>query len=67
MSAPDGRATGDDPQPRPLRATDDERRRVADELSEALGRGQIDLSEFDERTNRAWAARTSSPTHSPIS
>ena len=66
MSAPDGRATGDDPQPRPLRATDDERRRVADELSEALGRGQIDLSEFDERTNRAWAARTRDELADPL-
>ena len=66
MSAPDGRTTGDDPQPRPLRATDDERRRVADELSEALGRGQIDLSEFDERTNRAWAARTRDELADPL-
>lgn len=44
--------------PRPMRATDDERRRAADELAAALGRGQIDLTEFDERTNRVWAART---------
>lgn len=36
----------------PLPATDDERRRVADELSQALGRSQIDVAEFDERTSR---------------
>ena len=43
----------------PLRATNDERRRVADELSEALGRGQIDVAEFDERTGRVWAGTVS--------
>lgn len=51
---------------RNLRATDDERRRVADELSDALGRGQIDLTEFDERTNRVWAARTRGDLADPL-
>lgn len=50
----------------PLRATDDERRRVADELSEALGRGQIDVAEFDERTSRVWAARTRDELTGPL-
>ncbi|UBI02654.1 DUF1707 SHOCT-like domain-containing protein [Corynebacterium freneyi] len=50
----------------PLRATDDERRRVADELSEALGRGQIDVTEFDERTSRVWAARTRDELTGPL-
>ncbi|MFC3849190.1 DUF1707 domain-containing protein [Corynebacterium hansenii] len=61
---PDG--TPDGGGPRNLRATDDERRRVADELSDALGRGQIDLTEFDERTNRAWAARTREDLAGPL-
>lgn len=50
----------------PLRATNDERRRVADELSEALGRGQIDVAEFDERTGRVWAARTRNELTGPL-
>ncbi|MFD5868426.1 DUF1707 domain-containing protein [Corynebacterium sp. NPDC060344] len=52
--------------PRPLRATDDERGRVADELSNALARGQIDLTEFDERTHRAWSARTRDELADPL-
>lgn len=67
-----GDDNGDDNGPRdvggvpPMRATDDERRRVADELSEALGRGQIDLAEFEERTNRVWAARTRDELTAPL-
>lgn len=38
-------------------AADSDRRRVADELSEALGRGQLEFAEFEERTARAWACR----------
>lgn len=44
--------TDDDRAAPPLRATGDERRRVADELSQPLGRNQIDVAEFDERTSR---------------
>ena len=41
-----------------LRATDDERRMVADELAAALGRGQLELGEFEQRTEAVWAGRT---------
>ncbi|WP_295628583.1 DUF1707 domain-containing protein [uncultured Corynebacterium sp.] len=52
--------------PRPIRATDDERRRVVDALSQALGHGQLDLSEFDERTSAVWDARTRDELTEPL-
>ena len=39
-----------------LRASDLDRRRVAAVLHEALGRGQLTIAEFDERTAQTWAA-----------
>lgn len=38
-------------------AADEDRRRVTDELSAAMGRGQLDFAEFDERSARAWSCR----------
>lgn len=74
MNDSEGHATGSDDGDdhgshharRPMRATDEERGRVADALSEALGRGQIDLTEFDERTNAAWGARTRDELADPL-
>lgn len=40
-----------------MRASDDDRNRVAAALSEAFSRGQLDYEEFDERTAQVWAAR----------
>lgn len=42
--------------PRKL-ASDEDRRRVTDELSAALGRGQLQFDEFDERSTTAWSCR----------
>ena len=50
-----------------LRATDDERRMVADELAAALGRGQLELGEFEQRTEAVWAGRTRRETRSTSS
>ena len=41
-----------------MRAGDRDRERVADRLRAALDEGRLDLSEFDERVQRAWAAKT---------
>ncbi|MEJ6018881.1 DUF1707 SHOCT-like domain-containing protein [Corynebacterium sp. H113] len=38
----------------PLRASDVQRRRVAEELAHALERGQLTLTEFEERTDKVW-------------
>ncbi|MGP6174856.1 DUF1707 SHOCT-like domain-containing protein [Corynebacterium sp. A21] len=38
-------------------ASDEDRQRVTNELSAALGRGQLDFAEFDERSTAAWACR----------
>lgn len=43
-----------------LRASDNDRRRVATILHEALGRGQLTIEEFDERTAQTWAAKYTS-------
>lgn len=40
-----------------LRAGDLDRRRVATVLHDALGKGQLSIAEFDERTAAAWSAR----------
>lgn len=49
-------STGDEPPIRKL-ASDDDRGRIVEELSAALGRGQLDFTEFDERSTTAWACR----------
>ncbi|MGY1697102.1 DUF1707 domain-containing protein [Geodermatophilus sp. SYSU D00814] len=41
-----------------LRVSDVERRAVQDRLHRAVGAGQLDLHEFDERLQKVWAART---------
>jgi hypothetical protein len=41
-----------------MRAADGDRERVADQLRAAHAEGRIDLAEFDERVQQAWAART---------
>ncbi|SNS75694.1 protein of unknown function [Geodermatophilus saharensis] len=41
-----------------LRVSDVERRAVQDRLHRAVGAGQLDLHEFDERLQAVWAART---------
>ena len=41
-----------------LRAADADRDAVADLLSDALARGRLDIAEFGERLDRAFAART---------
>ncbi|GIF06203.1 DUF1707 SHOCT-like domain-containing protein [Actinoplanes siamensis] len=41
-----------------MRAGDSDRQRVADQLKAALDEGRLDLNEYDERVQRAYAART---------
>ncbi len=41
-----------------MRVSDVERRAVQDRLNRAVGAGQLDLHEFDERVTAVWAART---------
>jgi Domain of unknown function (DUF1707) len=41
-----------------LRASDEDRQAVVDRLRRALDEGRLDLAEFDDRTSRAYAART---------
>jgi uncharacterized protein DUF1707 len=41
-----------------LRVSDVERTAVQERLRRAVGAGQLDLSEFDERLQVVWAART---------
>jgi Domain of unknown function (DUF1707) len=41
-----------------LRAADADRQAVADRLREALNEGRLDLGEYDERLQKAYAART---------
>jgi Domain of unknown function (DUF1707) len=49
----------DGPSPRDgLRAADTDRERVAELLRCAHGEGRLDLGEYDDRVQRAWAART---------
>lgn len=52
------RVAGDTVDPRDLRVSDAEREHVAGLLQKAVGRGQITLDEFTERTDKALAART---------
>ena len=41
-----------------MRAGDDDRRRTAEALRQALDEGRLDLSEYDERLQQAYAAKT---------
>ncbi len=41
-----------------MRAADTDRERVAEELRTAHNEGRLDLTEYDERVQQAWAART---------
>lgn len=41
-----------------MRAGDSDRQKVADQLKTALDEGRLDLNEYDERVQRAYAART---------
>ncbi|MGI5126921.1 DUF1707 SHOCT-like domain-containing protein [Pseudonocardia sp. CA-107938] len=44
--------------PEDLRVSDAERNHVQDHLRRAHEAGQLDIAEFDERVQSAWAART---------
>jgi hypothetical protein len=44
--------------PDDYRVSDVERAAVQERLREAVGAGQLDLHEFDQRVTTAWAART---------
>lgn len=50
-----------------LRASDDDRNRIAAALSEAFARGQLSYEEFEERTQRVWAARHRDELLTPVS
>ncbi|HEU0090235.1 MAG TPA: DUF1707 domain-containing protein [Pseudonocardiaceae bacterium] len=41
-----------------IRAADADRQRVAEQLRSAHDEGRLDLAEYDERLQQAWAART---------
>ncbi|MFN2478083.1 MAG: DUF1707 domain-containing protein [Pseudonocardiaceae bacterium] len=41
-----------------MRAADADRERVAEQLRSAHADGRLDLTEYDERVQQAWAART---------
>jgi hypothetical protein len=41
-----------------MRAADSDREAVAEQLRSALGEGRLDLHEYDERVQRAYAAKT---------
>jgi hypothetical protein len=42
----------------PLRASDSERERAAEQLRDAAGEGRLTVDELDERLNRCYAAKT---------
>jgi hypothetical protein len=46
-----------------MRAGDTDRKAVADQLKVALDEGRLDLSEYDERLQRTYAARTFGDLH----
>ncbi|AGF71494.1 DUF1707 SHOCT-like domain-containing protein [Corynebacterium halotolerans] len=50
-----------------LRASDDDRRRVAAALSDAFARGQLDYGELDARTEQVWSARYRDELFAPLS
>lgn len=41
-----------------MRAGDEDRQKIADQLKVALDQGRLDLSEYDERLQRAYGAKT---------
>lgn len=41
-----------------MRAADSDREQVAEQLRSAHAEGRLDLAEYDERIQQAWAART---------
>jgi hypothetical protein len=41
-----------------MRAADADRERVAEQLRSAYADGRLDLTEYDQRVQQAWAART---------
>jgi hypothetical protein len=49
---------GSEPSRDRMRAADADRERVAEQLRSAHADGRLDLTEYDERVQRAWAART---------
>ncbi|MDQ4009689.1 MAG: DUF1707 domain-containing protein [Actinomycetota bacterium] len=53
MGVVDGQAPRDR-----MRAADTDRERVAEQLRSAHAEGRLDLAEYDERVQQAWAART---------
>ena len=44
--------------PEDLRVSDTERAAVQERLREAVGAGQLDLHEFDQRVSAVWASKT---------
>ena len=57
MTGTMGTADGSTPRDR-MRAADTDRERVAEQLRSAHSDGRLDLTEYDERLQQAWAART---------
>ncbi|PZS40470.1 MAG: hypothetical protein DLM62_02760 [Pseudonocardiales bacterium] len=57
MNAHDGIVDGQTSRDR-MRAADADRERVAEQLGSAHADGRVDLTEYDERVQQAWAART---------
>lgn len=51
-------AMDDQPSQDRMRAADSDRENVAERLRSAHNEGRLDLTEYDERVQRAWAART---------
>lgn len=47
-----------EPAPNRMRAADSDRERVAEQLRSAHAEGRLDLAEYDQRVQQAWAART---------
>ena len=50
-----------------MRAADADRQAVADQLKTALGEGRLDLHEYDERLQQAYAAKTYGELHPLLS
>lgn len=55
----------DDSEPR-IRASDEDRNKVAAALSEAFSQGRLDYGELDERTRQVWATRYRDELLSPL-
>lgn len=48
----------DQPPPNRMRAADNDREQIAEQLRAAHAEGRLDLAEYDQRVQQAWAART---------